>query len=388
MLSLDALLFVSTAIIDLALARHVQLPMALLRIAIAIVNAVAASDVWKLHRSLDSGEWGSDAWELPSVFAAQLSAAPILFIPLWVEVHSPFTDEFADIAVLVAAGALFLFALGVITCAIMRRPGVELNRAWTAVVALLPLAAVVQFWFVNFYKPAHDRPRVDVVAKLEELRHYGKVTHMRGTITLNNSGAAAVDVLGAAYTITGHSTEKSERLGANKTAHDVLDLASRDQRHLGEYKGLLKMDDVLKAGETLAPGQKWSTTFVFDASNDKQEVVRLTVHTSLLTHNGDSKVTNDCGEDFEGRVSPVCTQTDLPVPSSLHEVLGDRPAARTVMLCPPVGAPYLLTRYLSRDRAFKGETKEFKSKPGESEKIDARVRDQMTGALVEYRLDP
>ncbi|MFI5521422.1 hypothetical protein [Streptomyces platensis] len=91
------------------------------------------------------------------MLVAQTSSIPVIFIPLWVEIYSPIHAEFWDLLVTVVALLLIVFAV----CVIVRAfacDHISLSKTGAAAIALLPLAGVIQFWFMNFYQPTHDSP--------------------------------------------------------------------------------------------------------------------------------------------------------------------------------------------------------------------------------------
>ncbi|GFE17336.1 hypothetical protein Sgleb_53830 [Streptomyces glebosus] len=411
----EALLFSGSAIYDVIKYPREQVVSAVLRIVIAILNGIAAWRVFQelkktFHQHRRSG--AADAWRQPVVLVAQASSIPMLFIPIWVEIYSPIHDEFWDLLVTVVASLLVAVAVAVIVRA-FAFDHIELSKVGTAAIALLPLAGVIQFWYMNFYKPTHDSPRVSVTSRLSELGHSRGVSHLRGEITLHNEGSAPADVLGAMYTVRGYHMQSAEGMSAQKVV-DKLDGATANQTHLGKYVTLLTFDDVMQSGDILMPGQKWFKSFVFDARGDRQDMVRLVVHLSTLTHTGDSTTSATCSGKFSLEIAPEapgsakCTQTRLPSQSLMRMVLGDQPIARTIRFFPSKVTEAqkrllaksqlrangkermasLYTRFQSADHQFKGRPDQFKKEEKEAEAIDALVRDQNTESIAEMRVDP
>ncbi|GAO08468.1 hypothetical protein TPA0598_04_01040 [Streptomyces lydicamycinicus] len=411
----EALLFAGSAIYDVIKYPREQVVSAVLRMVIAILNGVAAWRVFQelkktFHQHRRSG--AVDAWREPVVLVAQASSIPMLFIPVWVEIYSPIHDEFWDLLVTVVAVLLVAFAVTVIVRA-FAFDHIELSKIGTAAIALLPLAGVLQFWYMNFYKPTHDSPRVSVTSRLAELGHSRGVSHLRGEITLHNEGSAPADILGAMYTVRGYRMQSAEGMPARKVV-EQLDGATANQTHLGKYVTLLTFDDVMQSGEILMPGQKWYKSFVFDARGEKQDMVRLVVHLSTLTHTGDSTTSRTCSGKFHLEIAPEapgsakCTQTRLPSQSLMRMVLGDQPIARTIRFFPSKvkeaqkrllaksrvkvskkeKTASLYTRFQSADHKFKGRPARFKKEEKEAEAIDALVRDQNTESIAEMRVDP
>ncbi|WP_414506204.1 hypothetical protein [Streptomyces sp. NEAU-L66] len=404
----ETLLFFSSAVYDVIEYPREQVVSAVLRIVIAILNGVAGWRVFqelrKTSHQLRRDSVG-DAWRDPVVLVAQASSIPMAFIPVWVEIYSPIHDDFGDVLITVTAVLLIVFAV----CVIVRAfafDHIALSKVGTAAIALLPLAGVAQFWYMNFYKPTHDSPRVSVTSRLGELGYSRGVSHLRGEITLHNEGSAPVDILGAMYTVRGYRMESADGMPAEKVVKK-LDGATANQTHLGKYVSLLTFDDVMQSGEILMPGQKWFKSFVFDARGGKQDMARLVVHLSTLTHTGDSQTSGECDESFslepipEAPGSYKCTQTRLPSQSLMRRVLGDQPIARTVRFFPSKvkvktkvkvsrkeKMASLYTRYQSADHQFKGRPDQFKKEEKQAEAIDALVRDQNTESIAETRVDP
>jgi hypothetical protein len=240
---------------------------------------------------------------------------------------------------------------------------------------------------MNFYKPVHDRPNVEVVASLEELRRAGTVSHMRAKITVVNAGTAAADILGSAFVVTGHDLSSGPMTRGQ--ARSVLKLSAREPHPPESYKRLLKVGRVIRAGNSLAPKQKWSTSFVFDANGSTQKVVRLAVYVSLLTHTSDLQV-RGCGEREERfkELTLGCVEAKLPSQSWIRSVLSEERYARTILLFSPEKPPSLATRY----RYVVGESNNgqglFRGGVYRVETVEPLVRDSRALTYAEYRLDP
>ncbi|MDX3713768.1 hypothetical protein PV733_33450 [Streptomyces europaeiscabiei] len=384
-LAVDGLVFWASAAYDMANHPREQWVSAVLRLIIGVLNLAAA---WKVHPYVGSQPPTNDPWAFPIVITAQVSAIPMILIPLWIEIGSPIHDA-GDNVIFYSALAMFFFATVVIVFAFARHA--SMPRTWIALTALLPVAGVVQFWYLNFYKPSNDRPSVDVTASFKEVSHSRESTRLQGTITLKNVGSNSADVLGSMYMVTGHKMASAERMTANE-ASGFLDLYLPDRRHFAEHASLLRFDDVIRSGEVLSPGHKWTTSFVFDATWGRQDLVRLTVSLSLLTHLDHSK-TSECEKgkfkvtEFQG--SYRCVQTELSAHSLVRDILGDHPLARTVIFFPSGSeSPHIETRYQSADRKFKNTEENYKAEQEDAQIIDSLVRDQTIETFTENRVDP
>lgn len=398
-LAVDGLVFWASAAYDMVNYPREQWVSAAIRFIVGVLNLVAAWNVWpyanvqqptpRLIRRRGRRQLSaSDPWALPAVIAAQVSAIPMVLIPIWIEIGSPINDGI-DMVILYGAWAMFIFASAVIVAAFARH--VSMPGTWIALTALLPAAGLIQFWYLNFYKPSHDRPSVDVTSSIREISHTGSSTKLQATITLKNTGTNSAQVLGSMYMVTGHRMASAEAMSTNQ-ASKFLDLNSPDRRHFDKPTKLLRFDDVMQAGEVMSPGQRWSTSFVFDAPAENEDLVRLTVSLSLLTHLEHSR-TSACNKKhfkvtgFQG--SYRCVQTDLPTQSLMREVLEDHPIARTVVFFPSgPECPHIETRYQSADRKFKKTEKKYKAEQEDAQVIDSLVRDQAIETFTENRVDP
>lgn len=398
-LAFDGFVFWATAAHDLVNYPREQWASAVIRFIVGILNLVAA---WKVlpyakrrqparqrpnPRRAQQRVPPNDPWVFPAVVAAQISAIPMILVPIWIEIMSPINDGW-DIGIFVTAWAMFFFATIVIVVAFARH--VSMPGTWVALAALLPALGAVQFWYLNFYKPSHDRPSVDVTTSLREISHTRDSTRLQGSITLKNVGGNSVNVLGSLYTAAGVKMASAQSM-TSEQASRFLDLDKPDRRHFGKHASLVRFDDVIRAGEILSPGQKWSTSFLLDASTKNQHMVRLTVSLSLLTHIEHAQ-TSEC-ENKEFKITNYrgayrCTQMDLPTNSWVRDILGDHPLARTVTFFPSDKSPYIETRYQSADRNFKESAKSYKEQQEDAQVINSLVRSQGIETFTENRVDP
>ncbi|MCX5257873.1 hypothetical protein OOK27_27805 [Streptomyces canus] len=297
-------------------------------------------------------------------FFAQAAAAPLLFIPIWIEVQSPIHGDL-DMLFVYLAFAAFLFAAILIAFGLIR--GV-VSFGWVAVGAILPLVGVVQFVYVNLYKPTHDRPSVDVSAKLRKLGTFDGVAHMQATIDVYNHGSGTADVLGAMYAVTGHRVAFS---GTPASVESILDGRQADGGRAADYVSTMRAERLLPVGQDLAQGEKWSRSFVFDARETSQDAVRLTVYISLLTHSGQSLRCRLIEADN------VCDCT-FPQRGLVRNFLGDTPRVKTYLKRPNGEPPYIQTQYWAQKKQQHVES---------VESINLAARDQFTQTVTEYRLD-
>jgi hypothetical protein len=359
-LLLDSLLFIGTALIDLVLSGSGQLAGGLLRIVIGIVNVAAYVHIHRELTARTAAEYYAPnlkAWEFPSVVAAQASAIPLLIVPFVIEFTGTLHDGI-DISIVSLTGVLLVAAMATSLGALLTRPR-SLNLTWGIVVAVLPLVGLLQFWYMTFYRPAHQRPTVNVVAKLDQAGldqtgHHGGIRRMQGEVTLENAGNAELDVLDAVYTVTGFDAGPSSHLMTRDETKDTLN--SRDWvawRDGTGYQGLLDVGRLIRPGGHLTPGQKLVTSFAFDVKDGgpepEPEKLRLTVFLSVMAHGTDDleNVSNCPAGDPEA--ADACHQVTLPRESFVRDILGDSPVARVYFQAPSKGlpVPHLTTKFLA-----------------------------------------
>ncbi|MCQ9183720.1 hypothetical protein KMT30_32670 [Streptomyces sp. IBSBF 2953] len=386
-LALDGMAFVFSAGDDMARYPAAQALSSLLRFVVGFLNLAAA---WLIvtkgpQRTIPGfrgGLVGSDPWTLPIVPMAQAAAAPLLFIPVWIELHSPIHNESVDIAALAISSFLLLYSVIGVLVGLTRG---HIKFGWVAFGSLLPLAGVFQFWFLNFYKPLHDQPSLDVVADVKKINDYRGDTRLQVTVSLKNNGQVSADVVGAMYAVTGNRFKSASRMRAKDEAAQLQAEGARRQRY-GVHVAVLRAGQLSVAGNDVAPGQMRSETFVLDAADNDQDFVRLTVYVFALPHAGNIDL-QDCKEVKVSRVV-VCKQARLPGESLVSEVLGDRPRARSIIVAPEKSAPYLEAHYLSADYQSDGTVEGDERSDTYEQRIASTIRDQSTESTAEYRLDP
>ncbi|MET9894661.1 hypothetical protein ABZZ47_31500 [Streptomyces sp. NPDC006465] len=314
-------------------------------------------------------------WRWLFILIAQAASIPFLAFPIALEIGTIVHDG-PDWIIVIVAGVLLSVALAIVFFILVNSP-LHLTGTWGVIIALFPLLGLAQFWYQAYYQPTHDRPRVDVAVKIDQVRTVRGVTSLRGSIVVTNNGAASIDVLGSIYKVVGY--RMSSGIDSVRAA---IDLVPPDQRHKGADESLLEMDDVLPAGASLTPGQRWSKDFVFDADGRKNDFVRLTADLALITHApGGVEGVGDCKK--EGY--QVCAKTKFDSPTRLRKQLGDEPFAISYVLfkSPKDGkmqnSPYLYIDYGVVDRRQTDER---------VIKVASLLRDVMTEAQTEYRLDP
>ncbi|MFD8237247.1 hypothetical protein ACFV20_35895 [Streptomyces sp. NPDC059696] len=382
----DAFIFSSTAIGDMIICGREQVVTAILRIAAAVINSFAFIQVQRELASWSNvGNQNPDlnAWQFPSIVAGQATAVPMLLIPFWIEFSGDFHDV-ADILVIIIASLMLLLAFIAALGALFSKSG-SLTVSWGVVIALLPLAGLIQFWYMTFYRPVHERPRVNVVAKIDEFRRYGKVTHAQGAVTVNNVGSGELDVLGAFYTVTAYDNGSTGHMMTSDQVRDALTRSRVAWREESGYKGVLKVGRLVRHGGHLTPGQKLLTSFSFDVDNRLQEKLRLTVFLSLITHGGEDLGEFRKCEPEDAEETYVCFQSKLPRESIIRGWLGDSPEARVSLRKPTdeTPVPHLETDFLAVTWPSKKKHEETAV-----QSIDLYRRSRAVTSSVEYRLDP
>ncbi|WCD97527.1 hypothetical protein PGH47_18350 [Streptomyces sp. HUAS 31] len=386
-LVLDGTAFAFSAGDDMHSYPAAQALSSLLRFVVGFLNLAAA---WLIVKTgpprtvpgFRGSSIGSDPWALPIVPMAQAAAVPMLFMPVWIELRSPVRSEGEDIVLLAISASLLLYAVIGVLMGLTRG---HIKFGWVAFGSLLPLAGVFQFWFLNFYKPLHDQPSLDVDVAIKKINYSRGITRLQGTVSLKNNGQATVDVVGAMYAITGNRFKSGTGMRPkDETAQLRAEGVSR--KRYGVHVAVLRADQLAVAGNDVAPGQKRSETFVLDASDKDQDFVRLTVHLFALPHVGNFDPQN-C-EEKKNPLVVVCKQVRLPGESLVSEVLGDRPRARSLIIAPKGAVPYLDSYYLSEDHQSDGMPGGDDRNSLYDQRIASIVRDQATESTTEYRLDP
>ncbi|QWA21936.1 hypothetical protein [Streptomyces osmaniensis] len=337
-----------------------------MRFTVFILNTIACIGVVN-ELSGRARDWNLWPW----VFAAQLGALPFLFIPILIEMRSPVHDGL-DVLILLISAVLTVGSLTVVFF-VWVKGVIHFGAAWGFFVALLPLAGLLQFWIQSYYQPAHSRPEVDVHARIEELGRSRNVSHLRGTVTIQNNGQGTVDSLGSLYKAIGYDMNVSR-----DSMNSAMDVVSPDLNYMAESVRLLRVGDVLPGRESLTPGQKYEASFVFDADSKEEGVVRLIVNLVLITRESKKNDGDGCGY-------AMCSKTLFQRSTLMREVLDDGPYAETYISFDPPGKsmmsgiPFLNTKYGSTETA---------GQESHVEDVDALVRDVTPEAVAEYRLKP
>jgi hypothetical protein len=345
---------------------------ALFSIVVGIINAVAFMDVaralTKLSDNRNRRVAGSvvkpprKPWDLASVIVGQASVIPFLYIPLWTEWKSGEHDA-QDIWICLLAATGLAIAVFVTVLAINARPSDSLNKGWVLVVALLPLVGFAQSWYSTSYKPAHQRPDINIVASLDGIGSAASVSRLKATITLENDGPTDVDFFGAVYTVTSfslmpvdHALVTKQELGA---LPDLKVAALSRNKSQESYQGLLKAGALIRPGGHLVPGQKLRTSFIFDVKNRAQSKLRLTVLLSALVDNGKNlEPAQPC--EAPPKYPNECHEIAVPIRGWLRTKLSDQPVAQTIFAYQPGELPSLTTQFLYADRTVQETDKLLK----------------------------
>ncbi|MET7473275.1 hypothetical protein ABZT17_02750 [Streptomyces sp. NPDC005648] len=374
----DFVVFTFTGVCDFFLTGGELVFSSLIRIAIGMINLVGWFEVRKYLKTMVTS---LAPWGFPSVIAGQASSIPMLIIPFWIEI-SGYLHDFLDFVVLIIPAFLLFFAVAIPLSAIIDHKG-SLTLTWGLVAALVPFAGLLQFWYVTFYKPDHERPRVNVIVELDKVRQHPGDTQMRGTITLENVGTAEVAVLEAVYAVTGHTVEPAGHTLVPADVRHALDKHRATWDDESEYKGLLKVGRFIRRGGHLTPAQKVKTSFVFDVKSYPREKLRLTASLSLINSNAHFDKFKPCdpipNETYE------CFQTKLPPQSLIRYLLGDGPMAQISFFQPTetVRVPHLVTNFLALN---------WKGDPGKDPNSQVNALDPFhtsrgVTSSVEFRVD-
>ncbi|MFH8661907.1 hypothetical protein [Streptomyces afghaniensis] len=381
-LVIDAVTLAASGMVDITAYGNPQIPWAFLRIIVAFVNLAAAVEVLRVLLGTAARR---KPWEFPTVLVGQASVIPMFIVPIMMEVESLAHDAI-DIFLTALFASLLAVAIGISFGALVAWPN-YLRSVWAVFIALLPLASLFQFWYQTFYLPTHERPTVNVEADLEEVRRQGKVSHMRGTVTMDNVGKATLSTLGSIYAVTGHGMDAEKRPMVRDDVRFSLAANRVPWVDGSPYKGVLKVGRLVRPGGHLSPGQKNATSFVFDVRNDAQQKVRLTIQLSLLVHSGELDF-NPClkGKGYDPDL-PSCLEAAIPASNMFRDILGDRPVARTIVTFSPDASPNLFTRFQISDWDPKDKGRKRRG-AGAAQEINPFLVSRGVTVSSEYRLDP
>jgi hypothetical protein len=81
--------------------------------------------------------------------------------------------------------------------------GLKWTRTATAITAIFPLAAFLQFWMQTYYIPQISKPQVDLSVELKP-QDKTNPTHLSAAVTVHNRGPVAVNVAGAIMRVTAY----------------------------------------------------------------------------------------------------------------------------------------------------------------------------------------
>lgn len=168
-LLVDALVIGLSGLADLLVYGSDRLLMGLLALVTGAVNAIAYWDLrqWDRHRT-EAAVTRNGSWVRSSVVVGQATAVPLLTYPLYTELTSE-AHGLLDVLVASVAAALLLSSALVLALAASARPNMSIAKSWIAILALLPLAGSVEFWYSSIHAPAQQRPNINIVADLQEV---------------------------------------------------------------------------------------------------------------------------------------------------------------------------------------------------------------------------
>ena len=217
----------------------------------------------------------------------------------------------------------------------------------TFVLALFPLAGLVQFWMQTEYLPSKSLPLVDVTSDLSPVGRQGSTIRLSAKVALHNRGTVPVTIVGGLMqVITYPAAASSVPEQSLKDALASAALGSVEFRipPLEPSSGLPKFMHTLVGGGLLTPGGTGTDQFEVDIDSTSVGLARLSFKAAFLTEDriGDAstceapiiyrsrdtfKFLNAVSKPkLEGDRGYVCTLYHLK-PTSVLQKLEDHPVA-------------------------------------------------------------
>jgi hypothetical protein len=169
---------------------------------VVVLLAISLANLWaaySLLRVLPS--WSRDAALAQGFFAL---LAVYIFVMDWRSYEK-------NRWVLVISAVSCLLAFGWVLRVGRGAVSVHWSKTAAAVVALIPLAGLVQFWLQTEYLPSLTTPMVDVSAELSPTGRTGSIIHLSAKVTVHNRGSFAVMVPAGLMRITAYPTDPQQR---------------------------------------------------------------------------------------------------------------------------------------------------------------------------------
>lgn len=311
---------------------------AIILLLIALIDAVALVQ-WVRAVQVQGRLPPPRAWKITTIVIGQASALVYFVIPLWMEAHSHEHDP-EDLLICGVAVIGLLIAVYIVGRAVATQPAGAVKISGTILLALLPLAGSVQFWYSTIYRPAHARSDIHIEAALKDVGPpHARAARILATISLENTGSTDVDVLGAIYAVTGFGVppvSTGMSLAQVNADGGITTPLAADTRH--DYRGVVRIGRLMSPGGHLVVGQKLITSVVFAVDRNAFDKLRISVSLSTVVDLGQSAVKRTDGKG-------ECTTFDLPVAGTIRRIIEDHPTARTCIAYGPGSPPDVMTRF-------------------------------------------
>jgi len=332
---------------------------------------------------------------LPAL-AAGLSGILAIGYVLWVDSRSPQPQPWA----LAICLLLVLHIYVVLRVALL----IKLTpiASWKVTLAtVLPLWAIIQFWYQTQYAPTIARPQITLMTSMEETgRDSSGIVTVKATVAAENPSNTRVDVLASLFRIYGLSQNPSghEVFPVGDAVASSFEWVQNERRYQATSPAvgdsLLLADEIVPITTFFEPKQTWSTSFVFNVDSRVHHLVRLEAELSVVRaaqlslepptpcEFGDARddrpivtgalppVSNDQNARF------VCVEQGVDAPNSIYEYVDDHPAMRRYLILSESPA---LNRYYPQMRVFFGNGESFAQQEPEFQAVQSRINRRYPG---------
>jgi hypothetical protein len=281
-LLVDGGLTIGLAVRDFQLATGPPGPlMAAILFALGLVNLLA---LFSLLRQ-------TPTWHLQNAVAQILIALLALYVIMTAAQH-PHPQR----GVVAAAAVLGVVAVGWVL-RLADTVKVQWNKTATAIVALFPLAGLVQFWLQSDYIPKLTAPLIDVSTDLSPIGRTGDNIHLSAKVSFHNRGTAKVNIAGALMRISAYQNPPNKQPApptAQATPSDPDLMGGIDLRGssgdgfravptLAAQRRLLYAESLGGPGDFLSPGDTVTYQDVVDIDSKNTRLARLYVGAVFFT---------------------------------------------------------------------------------------------------------
>lgn len=243
------------------------------------------------------------------------------------------------------------------------------------VVALFPLAGLVQNWLQTEYLPSTSKPLVDVTGDLSPIGRQGSTIRLSAKVALHNRGTVPVTIVGGLMQVVTYPAVAAASSVSESSLKDVLASAATGSVEfrnppLDDSSSVPKFMHTLVGGDFLNPGETDTDQFEVDIDSTSVGLARLSYKAALLTELriGDASTCSDpiiyrsrepykffeavSQPKLQGDRGYVCTLYHLK-PTSLLQKLEDPPVAIQVgFILSRANAAELKTPFVTVDPGY------------------------------------